>query len=132
MSNESAMRALEQHIERVRSIPEALKRAAPDAADALKSEILASTARGEAPDGTKWAPTADGHAPLQHAARELNVGAVGTKIVARLEGVYARHDRGRVRGGIERKILPRELSQPHVDALREVFGKAFLDHMGGA
>lgn len=97
---------IDRMIAKLDELSELPERVAPQVARQLERGILANVARGVGPDGKPWAPTADGHKPLQGTSSGLTVQADGTRIVAHLEGVHARHHLGRVRGGIARPILP--------------------------
>lgn len=91
---------------RLKAVGELPRCAAPAVARVVRDEILGNVAKGVDPYGRAWAPTQAGHLPLQGTAKELTVTASGATVVARLEGVHARHHSGEVRGGIARPILP--------------------------
>lgn len=97
---------LDGMIGRLKAVGEIPSRAAPAVARVVKSEILGNVAKGVDPYGRAWQPTQDGHLPLQGTSKELTVIPSGATVVARLEGVHARHHSGEVRGGIARPILP--------------------------
>ena len=123
---------MRQQIARLRSLPTLVNRAAPAVARAVAVEIVAQTKRGVGPDGKTWEPTEDGHTPLQHVEKDLSVRAVGTVVVARLDGVHARHDVGAVRGGKRRQILPSgALTEPISRAIDNVVTDEFKRTMGG-
>lgn len=83
------------------------KGAAVQAASAWEDTIVTQIAKGTDPDGKAWKLRQDtGEQPLQNAAKELRVAAVGTSLFARLRGPSARHHRGIARGGLVRAILP--------------------------
>lgn len=94
-------------IARVRAIPGLARRAAPDAARAVERVLGEQLERGESPTGETWAPRrADGGRALEDARKALAVAPIGTRLFARLTGPVARHDLGRARGGVVRKMLP--------------------------
>jgi hypothetical protein len=88
---------LEQMIERIRAVPGIARRAAPDAAEAVREALARTVAAGTTPEGEAWAPRlADGGQPLVGAEQALRVAPVGTRIIVRLLGHIARHSFGRV------------------------------------
>lgn len=97
---------LDEIAARLKAVGEIPRRAAPAVARVVRDEVLGNVAKTVDPYGRPWAPTKDGNAPLQGTAKELTVTASGATVVARLEGVHARHHSGEVRGGIARPILP--------------------------
>lgn len=109
-------------LEQLSEMPAAI---GPKVAVALEREILGNVARGVGPDGKPWAPTADGHKPLQGVASSLTVRADGPLVVAHLEGVHARHHTGHVRGGVARPILPSSASPSLVRAIEGVAAAEF-------
>lgn len=122
---------LDAMIQRVQRIEGFVRDAAPDVAEALEDELHAQIARGEGPDGRKWAPRADdGGQPLRGAAKALAVVPVGTTIFARLKGPEARHHLGIAKGGTVRQILPvRNLPNPVVRAFKRVLRERFEQTM---
>ncbi|HYG68649.1 MAG TPA: hypothetical protein VD838_13355 [Anaeromyxobacteraceae bacterium] len=113
---------LERMIERIRAVPGIAKRAAPDAAEAVREALARTAAAGTTPEGQAWAPRKDdGGRPLVGAEQALRAAAVGTRIFIRLEGHVARHHRGIARGGVERRLLPEKGITPAIGkAIREV------------
>jgi hypothetical protein len=102
---------------------------APELSDAINESISAS----RAPDGTPWKPTQAGTPPLKNAGAALGVAAVGTKVIAALRGIEARHHYGNVRGKIARPILPGSKLPPQiVELVTRVAGQRFLLIMGGS
>lgn len=99
-------RQLDAHAARLDRLADLGSRSAPAIAVQLEGEILGNVRKGVDPDGKAWAPTQDGHVPLQGAGAELAVVPLKSSVVARLTGVHARHHLGAVRGGIARRILP--------------------------
>lgn len=129
MANGRAL--LDEHIRRIRQLPELVDRAAPDIAKAVERELQAQIRRGETPSGRSWKPRADGGAALFNAGKALTVRAVGKVIVARLTGPEARHHLGAVRGGIRRQILPtRTIPADMADGIRETLAREFRKTMG--
>lgn len=124
--------ALKAQIARLRTLGTMVQRAAPGVAQALEREIVAQVAAGLGPDGKPLVRTQDGRQPLQGAARALRVRAVGTVIVARLEGHHALHHRGTVRGGVRRPVLPTDAASESVArAIQKTLAREFGLLMGG-
>lgn len=98
--------AIDRQVARFRELARLPRASAPDAAAAVRADLLAHAARAETPDGKPWPETADGHPPLRNVASALRVEAVGASVVCSLEGRHARHHHGRVRGGVRRQVLP--------------------------
>jgi len=90
----------------LRAIEGLAERAAPAVARELERQILANVAASRDPDGRAWPRTLDGHAPLQGVAKDLRVTARGSRVVATISGVGARHNLGAVKGGRLRQVLP--------------------------
>lgn len=123
---------LDSWIARLRDLRRLPERAAELVAPALERELLANVANGVGPDGAAWPLTQDGRVALQGARRGLTVRAVGSVALARLEGIFARHHRGAVRGGVRRPILPSgKTPAPIVVAIREVVAREFQRTMRG-
>jgi hypothetical protein len=118
---------LEAMIKRIREIPNLARRAAPDAAKAVRGVLVEQIAEGTSPTGERWAPRkADGGRALANAGDALTVAPLGTRIFCKLSGVEARHDSGRVKGGTIRKILPGSGIPPKMaDAIGEVLDREF-------
>ncbi len=119
---------LEAMIRNLRELATLVPDATPDAAKAVERELGAQISEGVDPDGKPWPLTKDGRPALERAARALRVRPVGMTIVARLEGHHALHNRGWVRGGVRRQILPSSgvparLANAIRDALTERFEK---------
>lgn len=129
--NDSAK--LDAWISRLKTLPRELtEKAAPEVAEVLRDEITKTIAAGTGPDGKAWQATKEGKVPLRNAAGALYVGAVGTKVIARLVGPEARHHLGRAKGGIERPILPsKDVPAPVVTAINTVLGERFHDVIEG-
>ncbi len=97
---------LDAIIARIRQLPELASSAAPDIADALRTEIERTIAAGTDPYGKKWAPKETGGQPLATAAKALVVVPVGKSIVIKIKGHIARHHLGRAKGGVYRPVIP--------------------------
>ena len=123
---------LDAMLARIQAVADLPRRAAPAVAEALEDELHAQIARGEGPDGEKWAPRQDGGAPLQNAAKALAVVPIGTTVFARLKGPEARHHRGIARGAVVRRILPvRGIPNPMVRAIKAALKREFEQTTGG-
>lgn len=124
---------LDLWVRRLRTLPKQLVlEAAPAAARAFDGVLHEQIAAGQAPDGTAWKPTAEGERPLKNAGDALTVRAIGTVLLARLEGPEARHHKGTARGRVVRRILPsRAELGAAFKAIKPVIGKAFKTHMTG-
>ena len=124
---------LDSLIGALREIRSVAKEAAPEVARALDRELRVNIAAGRGPDGKLWQRTADGRTPLQGAGKALSVKADGTRVVAQVSGVEARHHLGAVKGGIRRQILPdRKLSAPVVAAIKSVLVRRMAVRLLGA
>lgn len=128
---------LDAMIAKLRDLDGLVERSAPSVATALDSEVRANIARGVGPDGTPWKPTQDGRKPLQGAGKALTTRAIGTVVLARLEGVEARHHLGRVKGSsksnwLARPILPTtKIPAPVTRAIRTILTDEFIATTGG-
>lgn len=119
---------LDAMIARVRKLPELAKRAAPDVAIVVESELHRTIAAGTTPYGEAWKLTQDGSRPLTHAAQALAVVAVGSTIYVRLTGPEARHHLGRGRGGVKREVIPTRGLPPRMAApIRAALARCFTD-----
>ena len=128
-----ARHALRGWITRLNELADLPTDVAPDVAEAAKREVVSLASAGKAPDGQPWPKTKDGHRPLQNGAKAMTARAVGSSIVLRLTGHYARHHLGAVRGGVKRQILPSgKIPAPITEAIRKVVSTRFHDAMGGA
>lgn len=124
--------ALDAHIARLRELGNLAAKSAPEVAKEVERELRSQIAAGTGPDGAPWQPTKAGTTPLRGAARALRVRAIGTVIVATLEGHHALHDQGRARGGVRRKVLPSaKMPQPIASAVERVVTREFRRTMGG-
>lgn len=125
-------RDLDAHIARIRQLSNLAAKSAPQVAKELDAELRSQIAAGKGPDGKAWKPTKAGTPPLRNAHETLRVRALGTVILASLEGRHALHDRGWVRGGIRRQILPSAgVPQPVAKAVEKAVTAEFRRTMGG-
>lgn len=120
-------------IGKLRELGQSAEDIASDIAPELRAEIEGNIAGARAPDGTPWKPTQAGSAPLQNAGAALGVAAVGTKVLAVVRGIAARHHYGTVRGRIARPILPSgSLPSQIVEMVTRVAQQRFRLIMGGS
>ena len=123
-------------ISKLERLPGLVGRAAPAVAEALDAELQRNIAAGVGPDGTPWKATQDGRAPLANAGDALSVRASGNVVVARLDGVEARHHLGAIRGSsksnwLARPILPNsKIPKPVTVAIAKVLEDEFTKTMG--
>jgi hypothetical protein len=124
--------AMQSMIAKLRKLGQSAATIAADIAPALREELEANIAAARSPDGTPWKPTQAGTAPLRGAASALGVAAVGTKVLAAVRGIEARHHYGTVKGKIARPLLPTaELPAQLVELVTRVAQKRFRMIMGG-
>jgi len=124
---------IQSWIERLRDLGESVDVIAGDIAPEFRFELEGNIMAARSPDGTPWKPTQSGSAPLQEAGKALGVAAVGSKVIAVLRGVEARHHYGHVRGRIARPILPSsKLPAQIVELITRVANQRFRLIMGGA
>jgi hypothetical protein len=126
---------LDEQIARLRGLIGMPARVAPKVATVVDRKLRENIAAGIGPDGKPWALTQDGKVPLRNAGKSLTVSATGPVVLARVNGVEARHHLGAVKGGIIRRILPtKRMLAPMTAAIREVLAGEFRATMksGGA
>jgi hypothetical protein len=124
---------LQGMIGRLRELGQSAETIASDIAPELRAELEENIAASRGPDGSPWKPTREGKAPLQNAGAALGVAAVGTKVIAAVRGVEARHHYGTVKGKVARPILPTSKLPPALVALiTRVAQQRFRLIMGGA
>jgi hypothetical protein len=132
----SGFAELDKMIATVRAIPRLCVTAAPEVADAVRTELARTIAAGTSPEGKRWEPRKhDGGRPLENAAAAVHVGAVGSTIYVRLIGPEARHHLGHARGGTVRQVIPVDrLSSELASVVRDVLARFFdeLVEKGGA
>ena len=124
--------ALRAHVAKLRSLGTLAETSAPAVVEAVRREIGRQVAQGQGPDGTPWAPTQAGERPLRRALKHVVVRALGTVVLVRLGGHYARHHLGAVRGKVRRPVIPTDrLPDPVTRAIRAVIEGRFHRLMGG-
>ena len=97
-----------------------LAEAAPAAAEAMGNVIRKSIAAGTTPEGEPWAPRKkDGGRALVNAAAKLNIGAVGTKLIARITFPDSLHNRGIPPNTPQRRILPESVTPEIAEAISD-------------
>lgn len=120
-------------IDRLRELGQSTETIAADIAPELRAELEQNIGAARAPDGSAWKPTLEGAAPLQNAAAALGVAAVGTKVIAAVRGIEARHHYGTVKGKVARPILPTSKLPPQiVELVTRIAQQRFRMIMGGA
>lgn len=135
---EQGLGEMDAMVAKLRAMRGMVTRSAPGVAQALDAELRRNITAGVGPDGTPWKPTLDGRTPLANAGKALSTRAVGTVVLAKLEGVEARHHLGAIRGSskarwLARPILPnRKIPAPVDGAIRTVLQREFAGTMGGA
>ena len=123
-------------IAKLGALPGMVGRAAPAVAEAFDAELQRNIAAGVGPDGTPWRATKDGREPLVNAGDALSVKAVGNVVLARLDGIEARHHLGAIRGSsksnwLARPILPNaKIPKPVTTAIAAVLEGEFKKTMG--
>lgn len=112
---------IEQLQAKLRALGTLTRDAMPDVAARVERELRKTAAAGTSPTGKAWTPTKEGTRALPNAASKITVKAVGDVIVARIDGPYALHHKGRARGGVRRQILPTvATAAPILRAVRDV------------
>jgi hypothetical protein len=135
--NGAGLTEIDAMLAKLRALPGMAERSAPEIAKALDGEIRRTIAAGTSPDGTPWKPTKDGRAPLRNAGEALTTRAIGTVVLARLDGVEARHHLGAIRGSsksnwLARPILPsNRIPTPVTTAIHTVLKTEFAKTAGG-
>lgn len=126
---------LRERVRRLESLAGVTQRVAPAVAVALRDEVARTADAGQAPSGTAWKPREDGAQALRGVSARITARAVGDVVSLSLEDHLARHDRGWVRGGVRRQVLPRRTELGLVsDAIDRVVMRALRDSLvrGGA
>ena len=117
-------------LDRLTELPQVVM---PRLARAIEAQIHANISAGRAPDGRAWPKTKEGEAALTNAAKAVTVSASGNTIIVRVAGVEARHDLGRIRGRVQRQIIPHgSLPAPMAAAIKRVVDEEFARMTGGA
>lgn len=110
-SNAAGFAAMDDMIRRLRGLPEAFQKAAPELAKALKREADQAVAEGRSIDGKPWVAKKDGGKPLEHAADAIRVYVSGSFIILELSGVEVFHHYGTAKVP-QRSILPTQDGMP--------------------
>jgi len=135
---DAGLTEIDAMLARIRALPGMVERSAPEVAKALDGEIRRTIAAGTTPDGVPWKPTKDGRKPLQNAAKALTTKAIGTVVLARLDGIEARHHLGAVRGSsksnwLARPILPsKQIPKPVTAAIHTALKTEFAKTVEGS
>jgi hypothetical protein len=126
--------ALDAHIARLGGLQTFVRDAAPDCADACRTDLERTIKAGTTADGRAWKPKKEGDGkPLANAAAALVVVPIGKRIYMRLKGPEARHHLGAVKGGTVRQIIPVRTVPPSMaKVIKAVLERRFSEAMGGA
>jgi hypothetical protein len=122
---------------KLNQLEEFVEEVTPEIATDLEKELHKTIAAGTSFGGVPWTPKKDGSKPLSNAASALEVQAVGSVVVAMLNGVEARHHKGAVRGNkggntLQRPILPTKKSLGKVsNVVKKTLKKRFKEIMEG-
>lgn len=122
--------ALQSMIGRLRELGQSTDVIAADIAPELRKELEANIAAEKAPDGTQWVPTISGEKALKNAGAALGVAALGSKILAVLSGIEARHNYGTVKGKKVRQIIPKKITDQIAKIIIDTANKRFRLIMG--
>lgn len=129
--NAAAMTKLQRMMHVLVELDDFDETVAPAVARVVRHYLIRNIAAGVTPEGKKWKPTLEGEQALQGAGAHLHVEVVGSSVRARLDEIEARHDRGWVKGGRQRQILPTkrkpipdEMQRGIEEALQREFEKA--------
>ena len=117
-------------IRKLRALGQSPEQIAGDIAPELRKAIEENISSARSPNGKAWESTLDGQAPLQNAAKSLGVAALGTKVIAAVRGVEARHNNGAVRGGKTRQIIPKKITDQILKIINDVTIRRFKMIMG--
>lgn len=125
-------RQLSNWIAKLRRLETVNESAIPRVAEEIKKQLLEAARRQRGPDGQPWARTEDGRKALRNLASELSVKVVRGAVVVRLDGRYARHHLGAVKGAKKRSMIPTgKFPDPMIRAIREVVEAEYAKIMGG-
>ncbi len=122
---------------KLNQLEEFVEEATPEIAKDLEAELHKTIAAGTSFGGVAWTPKKDGTAPLKGASKALEVQAIGSVVVATLNGIEARHHKGSVRGNkggntLQRPILPTKKSLGKVsNVVKKTLKRRFRDIMEG-
>jgi len=99
----AGLRTIDGWIRQLRSMPEMIGAAVPQVADMVQSELSAAMAAGRNVDGTPWAPTKAGTAPLRGLPGALSMRISGRVITWTIAGYHVFHEIGT--GRLPRRAL---------------------------
>lgn len=126
------LRAFDEWIDRVRSLPELAREAAPEVSADMEAEFKRQIGAATDPNGKAWEERREGGKALANAAAALTVVPVGTRVIARIKGYIARHNNGTAKGGLVRQILPGKGLPARLErTVRDAVNRAWKLHMGG-
>lgn len=123
MKGDAQLHAMLEKLRKLESMP---VDAAPKCAVAVRDALRSTIAEGTDAYGQAWQLTRDGKKPLATADASLRVTSIGSRVFAAITGHISRHNYGAVKGGIERRVLPRkaipaDMSKRIAKALSAVF-----------
>ena len=140
-SNAAAFAELDGFLERLRSVPELPKKAAPEIAEKLDANIRSNIGTQNDIYGHAFVPSKDGYPVLVNAAEKVDTVVSGSRLSFRLEGVEAMHHVGSARGyrggsarlgGFRRSIIPfSKIPGPWKAILRTVLQGKCAQWFGG-
>ena len=129
--NRKGFASLDAHIKKLRTLGEIPERVAPKVAVSAKQEISRNASQQRGPDGRPWPKGKKGQAVLVGAGNAVRASAVGSVVVLSLDGHYARHHLGAVKGKTKREILPnKRIPQTMTRAITRVVTGEFFAIMG--
>lgn len=111
-------------LEQLAGVPQRLGAAA---APGVESASRATIAAGTTPSGEAWAPTVDGHQPLEGAGDELAVVPLDAGVRLELNGPSAIHHNGEGHAP-RRQVIPDDGEVP--PAIAEAVDAAFAEAVG--
>lgn len=126
----AAYNQIQSLIFKLRELGKSTDEIASDIAPELKKGLEENISAARSPDGKAWQPTLEGEAPLQNAGKALGVAAIGSKVLAVVSGVEARHNYGKVRGGKVRQIIPTKITDQISKIVQSVASRRFKMIMG--
>jgi len=126
----AAYNQIQALILKLRELGQSTEQIAGDIAPELRKAFEENISSARSPDGVPWEPTIDGKAPLQSASKSLGVAAIGSKVLAVLSGIEARHNYGNVRGGKKRQIIPKKITKQIFEIITDVAKRRFQMIMG--
>jgi len=121
---------LQDMLTRLRELGQSTEVIAADIAPELRKELEQNIAAQRSPDGIPWKPTISGAKALQNAGSSLGVASIGSKVLAVLSGIEARHNYGTVKGGKVRQIIPKKITDRIEKIIIETANRRFRMIMG--